>query len=55
LPSVCGPAPVSSTTPIFGSSRASQKASYISATVSGRKALRFAGRLIVTRAMPPAL
>jgi hypothetical protein len=37
------------------SSWASSSASRISATVCGRKALRFSGRLIVIRAMPAAL
>ena len=46
------PAPVSSTTPVVRSSRAWSKASISSATVSGRKALRTSGRLIVILAIP---
>ena len=46
------PAPVSSAQPIVGSSRIRAKASIISFTVSGRKALWTSGRSIVTRAMP---
>ncbi len=43
LPSLAGPAPVRKTTPIPWSSRASSRASCNSATVWGRKALRFSG------------
>src|SRR4051794_21610961 len=40
------------TTPISASSRAMSNASFISLTVSGRKALRTLGRLMVILAMP---
>jgi len=54
FPSVWGPAPVRRTTPTRGSSRASPNAAIICETVSGRKAFRFSGRLIVIFAIPPA-
>jgi hypothetical protein len=47
------PAPVSTTTPIVASQRASTNASVSSATVVVRKALRTSGRLIVIQATPP--
>ena len=47
-----GPAPVSTTTPIAGSSRASSRARESSMTVRGRNAFRTSGRSIVTFAMP---
>jgi hypothetical protein len=46
------PAPVSTTTPIELSSRASSMARIISVTVCGRNALCTSGRSIVMRAMP---
>ena len=49
------PAPVSTITPISGSSCASLKARVSSLSVVGRKALRTSGRLIVSFAMPSAL
>ena len=48
-----GPSPVSTTTPIAGSSRAMSKARESSNNVVGRKALRTSGRLMVSLAMPP--
>ncbi len=49
------PSPVRMITPTAGSSRASVKACGSSNTVSGRKALRTSGRLIVILAMPSAV
>jgi hypothetical protein len=49
------PAPVSTTTPIERSQRASSKACVISWTVFTRKALRACGRLMVIHATPSFL
>ena len=54
FPSVWGPAPVRSTTPTDGSSRASANAAIICVMVSGLNAFRLAGLLIVTFAIPSA-
>src|SRR3954463_12694811 len=47
-----GPSPVNRTTPMELSSRTWAKASWSSEMVSGRKALRTSGRLMVILAMP---